>query len=1133
MGRMLNIKYFLITLFITVAINAFTQSSEESFDSYTMGEGLSHNTVTCQFQDSHGFLWVGTQSGLNKYDGRSFKVYKNEPLDPKSLSNNYINGICEDALHNIWIATEYGLNRFDRSTGKFETWFAQDQEANSLSDNYVYSVYADSKGYIWIKTLRYLDRYDPKSKKFRHFEHYFDLFNPIAENCRFPLFEDSDGGMWVGTNDGLCFFDRQYEQFIRFSHDDMAHKSISNNEIRCIFEDESHNLWVGTSNGLNKFNPKRRTFDAYYYKDSTKPNIINSIVQDASSQLWLATESDGLLRFNLKNKHFSFYTHNPNNSRSILSNNCNTLYKDYSNILWIGGRAGLNKMDIKTKKFTLYRRNYQPNFTFSGNDITSIFADNEVIYVGTRSEGLNIFNRATEKNTIITAAHNQLPGNSIGVILKTSRGEILIGTSHGIVWYNQHTTKMSLFPMKEDCRNAQLLYDKRIKTIFEDTKSNLWIGTNQGLYYFNRVLGEIQVFYHNYNDNSTISSNDINAICETPDGNIWIGTEHGLNRYEASANMFERTEYEKNSNRGLSHNTVYSMVSDDEGNLWIGTGAGLNKYDARRGLFTYFSEKDGLPNNQIFCIVRDQKTLWLSTNKGLARLDIHGRRSDSLHEEVIRGYDVADGLQGYQFNPGCGIRSAHGEMFFGGVNGFNSFMPDSIRNNQVIPKIAITSLKVYNNEGNFDYYLEGKKEIVLPYKNHTFTIEFAALEFTQPKQNSYQYMMEGLDKEWINIENRNFANFSNIPPGEYVFHLRGSNNDQLWNKQGASIKIIIETPIWRNKWAYIIYLLTIALIFYLYIELRTRALRKANKILYEKQQAATELAKQKDELAIKNKNITDSINYAKRIQTAIMPSRSKFKRLLPESFILYLPKDIVSGDFYWVTEIDDLIFIASVDCTGHGVPGAFMSIIGYDLLRNITKERGIHKPSEVLDHLHRGLIDLLTKNMAMGEVKDGMDLCLCVLHKSKGIIEFAGALNPLYLIRNNKIMTIKGDRFPVGLGNENPDEHFKNHIIKLQKGDKVYIFSDGYADQFGGPNGKKMKYRRFRHLLLSIHNMPFEKQCDYLDEYLTTWRGNIEQIDDVLIMGIGFDNYLAQMESNVEADENDDLAELVENENDD
>jgi len=1095
-------KIFFLSVAFAFSAMVYCQHETIKLDAITVANGLSQNSVTCVFQDSKGFLWVGTESGLNRYDGNGFKVFKNEPLDPRSISSNYVTSIAEDNNSNLWIATDYGLNFYDRNTAAFRTFFSDERSALSLSDNYIYSVTVDGEGYVWAKTIRHLDRIDLTRKQVISYEHDFDLFNPLADKAFFPVKQDSRGILWMGTNDGLHYFDPQYEDFKGFLHKEGDKTTLSNNQVRCIYEDSQSRMWIGTSDGLNLFDLKTRKFTSYYWKAEGN-NAVTSISEDINGGLWLGTIGDGLLKFNVDFESFSDFRHNPLDVNSVLSDDIYALQKDRSDILWIGTRNGLNKLDIKKKKFKLYKNTPSSPFPFISNNITAIWEDeNQHIWLGSERKGLLVFDPVHNASRIVKEVNGEkMMRLAVNGIFQKSVSEVLIATDQG-VYVTSGSGRIESFFKHMKCAGCEKLKNIAINAIFCDSQKRTWFGTKQGLFYYDEPNKKFASFYHDYNDISTISSNRVNVIYEDLNSNIWIGTDKGLNRFEEGAEIFERKMYEKNSAYGLSHNSVYSIIEDANGFLWVGTRSGLNRYDHNTGFFHFYTEKNGLPNNQISAMVADGDYVWISTHRGLARIDIN--TSD------IRSFDIADGLQGYEFNINAVYKNKNGVIYFGGTDGFNSFEPDKILDNQILPNVVINSVNVFGNEGKFSYNIGNKKQLKLPYNRQTFTIDFAALEFTMPSQNVFKYKMEGLDDDWIDIENRNFANFSNVPSGTYVFKVKGANNDRVWSPDYAELKIIIATPFWRNIYAYIVYCLLLVAVILLYIEYRTRTLKKSNRVLRDKQQAALEIERKSAELALKNKNITDSINYAKRIQWAIMPPVSKFFRLIPESFILYRPKDIVSGDFYWITEIGSKIFIAAVDCTGHGVPGAFMSIIGFDLLRNITKERHVHKPSEILDNLNVRIIELLTKNSGSDEVKDGMDISICAYNRDSGILEFSGAKNPLYLIRDRKINIIKADRFSVGLGNERPDDKFTNHEIKLERGDKVYLFSDGYADQFGGPKGEKLKYRRFRHIMLRASKLSFDEQVILFEEQLDMWMANHEQVDDILLLGMNFDNYLKE-----------------------
>jgi len=323
------------------------------------------------------------------------------------------------------------------------------------------------------------------------------------------------------------------------------------------------------------------------------------------------------------------------------------------------------------------------------------------------------------------------------------------------------------------------------------------------------------------------------------------------------------------------------------------------------------------------------------------------------------------------------------------------------------------------------------------------------------------------------------------------------NLNHINNMQGEAL-------FWETDIAYFIYGIIIIILIYFLVQYRTKSLRKANQILIEKDIASREVEKQRQELAIKNKNITSSIQYAKKIQSALLPSDVMFKKLLPDSFILFKPKDIVSGDFYWITERNNKVFVSAVDCTGHGVPGAFMSLIGFKILENIIKVQSIEKPSEILNILSTGIENNFQRDEEDYLLKDGMDLAFCAFDRNKKQLEYAGAFNPLYLIRDNKLIETRADRFSIGLKHElNKQNEYTNHSVSIKKGDMIYLFSDGYPDQFGGPNGKKFMYRRFRQMLLTIHKLPLQEQKDFLEKSIETWKGDkYDQVDDILVIGI-------------------------------
>ncbi len=1115
MKRFLIPCFFLVFTVLCLTVKA--QLFETFVEHYTVDNGLSQSTVLCIKQDSRGYLWVGTQDGLNKFDGYRFHFYKFNPLDTNSLSSNWINSIVEDKNGDMWIGTQNGLNKIDRKTGIVQRFLHDPDNPASISENEVFGIAIDQNDNVWIKTTNSLNKLSLKTMQFSQHEYIQDYFTSAKSDKGFPMVIKNNG-IWMGSPFGLIFFNFDSEQFKKYTNDPDDPTSISDNFVTDILKAGENNLWVATKCGLNLFNIKTKKFTRVYPYPSDLSNVSNNISTlylSYDENLWIGTLGGGLLKYKHstgKKQVFHVMKNDPYNNISLGYDFIISLYEDVSHNLWIGTDGkGLDKLDLKPKNFYLYRSsNSENSIKLSSNIIGSLYlANDSILWIGTWEHGLNILNRNTGKVLHFTdkgTDGQHIVGNNIHAIIKDSRGYIWIGTKNGISIYDPRKNTFNDVFDVFSFNFRPNLNDLRIYSLFEDDRKNVWACTKNGLFRFEPDNNTVVPFWANTSDKNSIANNTSIYAMQDSEGYIWIGTANGLSRFDYNSNKFvrigENISGKINMNDGkiysISNPYIYAITEDfQDGTLWIGTGTGLNHYNKKDGTFIYYTEKDGLPNEMIYEIIQDKKgNIWFSTNRGLAVFD--------KKTKIVRSFDVGDGLQGLEFNNGASFFSKKGEIFFGGYNGINFFYADSMKDNPFVPNIVISSLYKTGSKGREEINIEGIEQIELSYDDRSIIINFASLEFTKPSKNNYAYILQNLSNEWNYIDNRNFQEFSNLPPGEYVLKVKGSNNDLIWNEQGTSLKIIVRPPFYSTIWAYIFYAVAVFSIIYFIISSRTRKLKQANQVLRMKQLAAIEIAKQKEELTIKNKNITDSINYAKRIQEAMLPSEFLLRKLLSQSFILYKPKDIVSGDFYWISENEGKIYVAAVDCTGHGVPGAFMSIIGFDLLRNIIKEQKTEKPSEILNLLDNGISETFSKNIHDTSVKDGMDISLTVIDKNLKTIEYAGAFNPLLVIRNNKINEIKGNRFSIGR-TDNTEQKFDNHLTHFKSGDMVYIFTDGYSDQFGGPLGKKMKHRRFRHLLLTISGLPLLKQRDFLDENFENWKGQLEQVDDILIIGVRLD----------------------------
>lgn len=1091
----LGIIFSIATALLTEICYSQTLGSYVQF--FNIENGLSHSAAKHLLIDSKGYLWIATPDGLNRYDGYSFVTFKHILSDSTSLCDNYVRHLCEDKQGNIWVATSNGLSCYLRTNGHFINFYHDPNNDKSIASNNVFFVYQDKQGIIWVKTIETLEKYNPRTRDFTHYRHYNDVFNYASNDFFFSIFEDSKGRLWVGTKDGLNFFDRQLEIFRRYEHNPSNPFSISDNRIKAICEDRKGNLWIGTENGLNLFNPGTNKFIRFFHDprnpNSLVHNVINDMFFDEAGILWIAT-MDGFCNYNPVKQRFQSYT--AVQFRGILQplTGISTMVKDKANNLWIGSYEGVTKIDLKPFKFGIFPKNNK-DLVFNLNVTALYLSGRNELWAGTRRSELLLLKKLPDKKEfVIDKNYNfrHILSEGIYAILPMSHESMWLGTSDGIFEFNKLTGNILKVKPKSA---ANFLENNWIHALYNDKRNVIWIGSEYGLHQFDPKKQQWKA-YVQLSPTQNISIHSVRCFASDNKNNLWIGTDDGLICYNIDTKEYKKyLSNPRKSVRSIPSNSIYSLLCTQNNQLWVGTNAGLCRYNPTTDDFRVLTEIEGLPNNTIYAMQDDNHgNIWMTTNKGIIKFEPAG--------ETFTTYDLADGLQGYEFNLGAGAKSSDNQIFFGGVNGLNYFYPDSIQPYAYEPSTVITNLEIVTVGIKRNYSVSPGSKIVIPARTKMFTLYFAALDFTYPANNKYMYKLSSSSTEglWINIGNRNFVQFSNLRPGNYTLQVKGSNSDQVWSKNPFVVYLIVETPFYKTTWAKVIYVFLTALCIFLFIRWRTIRLIQENRELQERNAASIEINRQKEELSLKNKNITDSINYARRIQMAMFPSERNFRRILPNSFVFHRPKDIVSGDFYWIHEKGDKIFLAAVDCTGHGVPGAFMSILGIELFRNLMNTN-IEDPGTILDKLNEEFTRVFAGMEEDMSLKDGMDVSFCVWNRHANELLFAGAEHVLYYIRNNQIFEVKGDRFSVGIEPREETAKFTTHTIQLLPQDMVYLFSDGYADQFGGPEGKKFKYRRFRHLLLNIYRMPLEQQKAILDETFELWKGNQEQVDDILIIG--------------------------------
>lgn len=854
-------RFFSLILCLLCSFIVSASLSTARFERLTIENGLSQNSVESIIHDKRGFIWFATHDGLNRYDGYQFKYFRHDPQDETTLSNSFVTVIFEDSRGELWIGTKGGgLNRYDAQNQKFVRFTQDDQDSNSLSHNYVTSITEDNHGVLWIGTFGGgLNRYDPLTDEFRRFVHIEGDNNSLSHNqVRFVL-QDSLGWLWVATEGGgLNRMNIETSRFVHFRHDPSSAQSLSSDKVYALFEDKNSQLWVGTyGGGLNRFNVRSQTFTVYQHdfndNNSLSNDYIWDITQDEEGKLWIGTDGGGISMFDIKLQRFDHYQQQLSDPYSLSDNAIRSVYRDTHGLMWIGTLlGGINKVNVKQRYFGHIKRQADDSQSLSHNAVMALYEDySGELWVGTWGKGLNHkgpTDTGFEHFRYDSKNPRSLSDDSVWSVKGDSKGQIWIGTKGGLNRYNSETNDFDRFVHQPS--NAQSLSFNWIMDILEDSRGLLWLATRGGgLNRFDEANNRF-VHYRQGDDRATSISSDLTmAIAEDIRGRLWIGTwGGGVNLFDPESEKFVVFRHDDDIPTSISDDYVMSIYRDSNGVLWLGTfGGGLNKYDEKTNSFIHYREKDGLANDTVYAILEDtENNLWLSTNRGLSKFN-----PKTLQ---FRSYNVRDGLQSNEFNGGAQFRSRSGELFFGGINGFNRFYPHKIRDNKSPPDIVFTDFLLFNRSVVIDPTHENSNigdkftlsraidqlsHIDIGYRQNLVTFEFAALDYSNPLKNEYRYRLDGLDDKWIIADAKiRRATYTNIPYGRYVLHVQASNADGYWNRQGAQISINVMRPPWLSWWAYLIYFIFTALIVvkFIYYRIERSKVRNERMMLHHLKQ---------------------------------------------------------------------------------------------------------------------------------------------------------------------------------------------------------------------------------------------------------------------------------------------------------
>jgi signal transduction histidine kinase/ligand-binding sensor domain-containing protein/DNA-binding response OmpR family regulator len=786
------------------------------FDNYTQEDGLFNSPVHCAFQDYRGWMWFGTNQGLSRFDGYRFVSFKNQPDNENSLIGALVRVIFEDSKKNLWVGTENGgLNLFNRNQ---ETFVRVGEKNQILKGHSVNTITEDKKGHLWIGTENGLYEYNVENNKVENIYTKTDNAGALSDNYIRAVRIDHEGRVWVGTNSGLDCLLPSEEKII---HIDLPFKN-GKDEIHKIFIDKDNSIWVGSyTSGLFIVDPK--TFNCHHVDldaGNERSVTVRAIERDNDGSYWIGTRG-GLYHYWKSANRWECNEHDERNETSLCHNSVLDIFKDQKGDLWIASRGGISYLNQEDQAFRNYTAMRNDNQYLNDYELYAFWIDPQKnIWVGTERGGINVLDRKTQTFRYITRS-NGLSSNCIKSLFGESNGDLWIGTyMGGINVYNINSQRV-VAVYKSDNKPGSLI-DNRVWSFFRDSHQNMWIGTSKGLEKFNSQTRSFEHF-------SRISGQQaVFWIAEDAAKNLWIGGESELVVFSPSTGKSE----------SFKERTRF-FCQDSKGRIWLTSlDKGLGQYNPSNHSFTFYDERNGLSNIQSLCILEDPTgALWISTGNGLSKFDPETKT-------FIR-YDKQNGLHNNQFNYGAAYKAASGEMLFGGIGGFSIFDPLKVSQNKYIPPIVFTGLRIFNkpvaisSEKNaiLPKSVSELSIIKLPYDQNNFTLDFAALNFTQSDKNEYSYYLEGFDNQWTDAGTQHSVTYTNLDPGIYTFKLKASNNDLLWNDKGISIQIRILPPYWKTWWfKTFIVLLILGIIYMLVVSLTFRT-KLRHEVTYERMKA--------------------------------------------------------------------------------------------------------------------------------------------------------------------------------------------------------------------------------------------------------------------------------------------------------
>lgn len=859
-----------------------------SFEHIALGSGLSQSWTYSILQDRSGFMWFGSEDGLYRYDGNDFVVYRNDPLNEKSLSSNTIWDLLEDREGVLWIATENGLNRFNAANGNFTRYQHEAGERYSLANNAVIKIMQDAQGNYWVGMRGGgMDRFDPVAERFIHYRH--DPGSPfsLSSDTVREIFQDASGALWVGTDLGLDRLDRRTLTFTHFRNFESLPDSLGNNEVRSIIQDDEGYLWVGTAGGVDRFDPRSGSFKHYRYSqedaNSLSDNSVWSVFRDSSANIWIAT-NNGLNLYRPITDDFYRYEFELGSPDSLNNPSVYTIFQDRSGAYWLGTLGGrVNRFDQTSQRFIHYTHNPEDPNSLSASEVLSVFRDSTgTLWVGT-TQGLN---RQDESGAFIQYTRdaqdpNSLSTNMVTEIFEDSSGNLWIGTSRGLDRYVKENGRFIHFPGpgvqsgEPDPGRSTRLSIVRVNAIYEDEDGRLWIGTEKdGLLRYDPQTDGL-VSYAPNDDQHPLGSWTVLALDADGMGNIWAGTLNGgLSRIDLLTGAVQTFTHDPDKPGGLIDNTITAIMQDSSGRFWIGANSGLYQFDPVNG----GAERTAI-TDVVYSILEDGKgDLWASTNSGIVRFE--------PVTETLSYFDRSDGLQGNEFIPGSFFVDREGNFYFGGLDGLTVFNPGNVQDNPYPPPVVLTGLTSSGEPIETDLPVDQVKAFTLNWPDNSFDFTFAALSYIQPEENRYAYMLEGLESNWNMVGTIRNGRYTNLEGGDYTLRIIAANNDGIWNYDGLRVQVHVVPPFWQTpafRWGAIVLIFGSVMLGY---RMRLQGIQERNRQLAQQVSERTREIEQRRQVAEGLRDVINLLNNNKPLEESLNFMVCQIKSLVQAQRVL-------------------------------------------------------------------------------------------------------------------------------------------------------------------------------------------------------------------------------------------------------